>query len=305
MYVGRVADDLAIAAQGLTKQYGRVSGIVDLTLDVRRGEIFGFLGANGAGKTTTIRLIMGLLWPSSGGATVLGMDPWRDGIAARIRIGYLPGELRLYEQMTGLKLLQRLAAAYPSPPIHREALLDRLDLRGEVLARKLRTLSRGTKQKVGLVQALSHDPDLIVLDEPTEGLDPVMRLELKRILHEARGRGRTVFYSTHNLAEAQDMCDRVGIVRANRLVAVEEVRALAARRIHHVEVEFAGEPPVAALRALPGVTLDEISGRRVRLRAGGDVVPLLRLLAEAAPVQLEVRGATLEDLFLHYYEARP
>ncbi len=298
-------DELAISTRGLTKHYGRVPGILDLALAVRRGEMFGFLGANGAGKTTTIRLLMGLLRPGAGQASVLGLDPWREGVAARARLGYLPGELRLYETMTGHQLLDRLAAPYPAPPARRGELLERLGLPPDALARKVRTFSRGMKQKLGLVQALAHDPELIVLDEPSEGLDPMVRFELKAILREARARGRTVFYSTHNLAEAEQMCDRVGIVRASRLVAVEEVHALAARRIHRVEVEFADSVAAAALSALPGVTIEEAAEHRVRLRATGDLGALLRALAATPLVQLEVRGPTLEDLFLHYYQESP
>ncbi len=293
--------EAAIHTRGLTKRYGRTLGIDDLDLEVRRGEIFGFLGANGAGKTTTIRLLMGLLHPSAGGATVLGADPWRDGPAVRARMGYLPGELCLYEHMTGAQLLDRLGGLYPAPPSRRDALLERLGLGADALRRKARTYSHGMKQKLGLVLALQHDPELAVLDEPTEGLDPVVRAALRAVLRDARERGRTVFYSTHNLAEAEDMCDRVAIVRGGRMVVVEDVHALAARRWHRVEVEFADGAPVEALAALAGVTVEEWDGARVRLRATGDVAPLLAVLAAHRPLRLQVHGATVEDLFLEYY----
>jgi ABC-2 type transport system ATP-binding protein len=294
----------AIRTEKLTKHYGKTVGIEDLALEVRGGEIFGFLGANGAGKTTTLRLLMGLLRPTAGGASVLGKDPWRDGVRVREHIGYLPGELRLYGHLTGAQTLDRLGALYPAPPALRAELCRRLELPGEALARKTSTYSRGMKQKLGLILALQHDPELLVLDEPTEGLDPMMRVELKTVLRAARDRGRTIFFSTHNLAEAEEMCDRVGIVRGGKLVAVEAVSDLAARRLHRVEVEFTDGVPGEALGALAGVTVEEHEGRRVRLRAAGDLAPLLKLLGEQRLAGLEIHGTTIEDLFLEHYRAK-
>jgi ABC-2 type transport system ATP-binding protein len=233
----------AIATEGLTKHYGskwpslrRVPGpgpvraLDDLTIVVRTGEIFGFLGPNGAGKSTAIRLLLGYLHPTAGAAHVLGLDVATAGAHLRGRIGYLPGGIALYAGLTGVQLLDYLAAFYVRPPSLRADLVERLELSRRDLGRPIRDYSRGMRQKIGIVQALQHDPELAILDEPSEGLDPLMQRAFYAILDERKAAGRTVFFSSHVLSEVERVCDRVAIIRAGRLVALERVGALLARR---------------------------------------------------------------------------
>src|SRR5262245_60272167 len=211
----------AIGAERLTKFYGEARGILELDLEVREGEIFGFLGPNGAGKTTTIRMLLNLIRPSSGRAAVLGLDTRREAVAIRRRIGYLPGDLRLYERLTGRELLEyfghlRGLGGLGDGP----ALADRLDVQ---IDRPVQELSRGNRQKVGLLQAFMHRPDLLILDEPTSGLDPLIQQVFYDLVREATAEGRTVFLSSHNLAEVQHVADRVALVKEGKLVLVETV----------------------------------------------------------------------------------
>ena len=251
----------ALKTDGLTKLYGHarrgplsrggeVPALTDLSIRVNVGEIFGFLGPNGAGKSTTIRLMLGFLHPSAGRAEVLGLDSQRDSVRIRGRVGYLPGGIALYDGMTGLDLLDYLGQLYGRKPIRRPELLDRLELSERTLDRPVRDYSRGMRQKIGIVQALQHDPELAILDEPTEGLDPLMQRAFYEVLDELRAAGRTIFFSSHVLSEVERVCDRVAIVRAGRLVALEDVTALLARRKRHVELRVHGRlPDLTGLRA--------------------------------------------------------
>ncbi|MFN8122231.1 MAG: ABC transporter ATP-binding protein [Thermoleophilia bacterium] len=292
--------DAVIEAQELTKRYrGGARGVTGLTLAVGRGEVFGFLGPNGAGKSTTIRLMLDLLRPTSGHVRVLGLDPRRDGVAVRARLGYVPGDLRLYERLTGGELLAYLARLRGMDGTgDAAALAARFDLD---LTRPIRALSRGNRQKVGLVQAFMHRPDLLVLDEPTSGLDPLMQRTFGELVRETAANGGTVFLSSHVLSEVQHLAGRVGLIRDGRLELVEDVEALRARARSRVEVTFADPPPPGALDDIPGVVETGREGNRVLLRLEGDADALVKRLAGHTVRAIDAHEADLEDIFLSRY----
>jgi ABC-2 type transport system ATP-binding protein len=289
-----------IETHRLSKRYGRELGpaLADLDLAVEAGEIFGFLGPNGAGKSTTIRLLLGFLHPTSGGATVLGHDIDHGSVEIRRRTGYLPGGIAFWDGLTGERLLDELARMSGRAPVRRADLLDRLEL-ADAMDRPVRDYSRGMRQKLGIIQALQHDPELAILDEPSEGLDPLMQRAFYEILEELRGAGRTIFFSSHVLSEVERICDRVAIVRHGRLVALEDVAALLARRKRNVELRFTGDPP--SLDEVPGVTEVHVSGDRLSCRLEGDVGPFLAAMAFARIHDLTIEPARLEDAFLEFY----
>jgi ABC-2 type transport system ATP-binding protein len=308
----------AIETIGLTKQYGglaspfalpgrpRVAGIralEDLTIDVRQGEIFGFLGPNGAGKSTAIRLLLGFLQPTAGRASALGFDTVRDSVEIRRRVGYLPGGIAFWDNLSGERLLDELADLSGRPPIRRAALLDRLELGAATMRRPVRDYSRGMRQKMGIIQALQHDPELAILDEPSEGLDPLMQRAFYGILDDLRRDGRTIFFSSHVLSEVERVCDRVAIIRVGRLVALEEVPALLARRKRNVELRLVGPPP--ALDGVPGVTEIATGEGWLTCRLEGDVGPFLAAIAGSVIHDLTIEPARLEEAFLEFYESNP
>ena len=303
----------AIETRGLTKHYGRrgpaiggrghgadvVRALEDVSITVREGEIFGFLGPNGAGKSTMIRVLLGFLHPTAGGANVLGLDVNRDSVEIRRRVGYLPGGVALYDSLTGEDQLDYMAALAGRPPVRRADLLDRLELSRRTLARKVRDYSRGMRQKIGLVQALQHDPELAILDEPTEGLDPLMQRVFYGVLDELQADGRTIFFSSHILSEVERVCDRVAIVRRGRLVAVEEIEELLAHRKRNVEMRLAG--PAPALEAVPGISGVAVTDGRLTCQLEGDMRPFLGAIAGAPITDLTVEPAHLEEAFLEFY----
>jgi ABC-2 type transport system ATP-binding protein len=293
-----------IETEGLTKDYGHaVRALVDLSIEIRPGEIFGFLGPNGAGKTTAIRLLLGFLRPTAGRASVLGLDAGRDSVAIRRRVGYLPGGIALYDTLTGLALLDYLADLYGRSAARRAELVDRLELSAATLRRPLRDYSRGMRQKIGIVQALQHDPELAILDEPTEGLDPLMQRAFYDILDDLRVAGRTIFLSSHVLAEVERVCDRVAIVRQGRLVALEDVAALLARRRRHVELRVRGAAP--SLAGVPGVSGVVVREGHLSCDLEGDVAPFLAALASVDVADLTIEPAHLEEAFLELYAEAP
>jgi ABC-2 type transport system ATP-binding protein len=292
-----------IEIRGLTKRYGHEAGppaLADLDLEVREGEIFGFLGPNGAGKSTAIRLLLGFLHPTAGGATVLGHDIGHGSVEIRRRVGYLPGGIAFWDGLTGERLLDELAAMSGRAPTRRADLLDRLELDAATLKRPVRDYSRGMRQKLGIVQALQHDPELAILDEPSEGLDPLMQRSFYAILDELRAAGRTIFFSSHVLSEVERVCDRVAIIRHGRLVALEEVAALIARRKRNVEMRLVG--PTPQLDGVPGVTDLHVDGQLVTCRLDGDVGPFLAALHGLDVRDLTIEPARLEEAFLEFYE---
>jgi len=297
----RVEDAPAIETLGLSKTYsGGTRALVDLDLRVERGEVFGYLGPNGAGKSTTIRLFLGLIRPTAGRAALLGRDTQRDGVAARRIVGYLPGDLRLADRLTGSEQLDSLARLRGSvDPRLRDALCERLEV---VLDRPIRQLSRGNRQKIGIVQAFMHRPELVVLDEPSAGLDPLLQAEMRTLLRESAAAGATVFLSSHSLDEVQHVADRVGIIRAGRLTDVDAVEALRERALRHVTVTFAESVDPGALARLEGVRVVRVDGPVVSLSAPETAMDaLLKTIAPHSVRDFVSEPADLEEIFLELY----
>lgn len=292
-------DDFAIDTENLTKFYKKQRGIVELSLSVHRGEVFGFLGPNGAGKTTTIRLLLGLLRPTDGSASVFGFDIVKDSVEIRHRCGYLPGELVLYENMTGANLLQYMASLRGGVSLSfAEELAERLDCD---LSRPIRTLSRGNKQKIGLIQALMHQPELLVLDEPTSGLDPLVQHEFYNIIAEASASGQTVFLSSHNLPEVERVCHRAGIIREGRLIAIEEIANLKERALRRLEIHIEGAVDKNTFRAVPGIRNLQWENSIMRCEIMGSLDPLIKVLAQYNVTNLISHEPHLEEIFMAFY----
>ncbi len=284
----------------LTKCYGRKRGIEALSLSVGAGEIFGFLGPNGAGKTTTIRTLLDLLHPTSGRARVFGLDSHRDSRMIRARLGNLPGEFSYESHMTGRELLRLFAQLRGMQGLgNAHVLAERFEAD---LSRPLRELSRGNRQKVGLIQALFHEPELLILDEPTGGLDPLMQEEFLALVAEQRERGTTVFLSSHELDEVERVCDRVGIIRDGRLVGVEDVQEMRGRAYRNVTVRFRQPVEARAFELLGGVESVEVDGTTLRFRVLGDLDAMIKAIARHPVADLEIARPTLEELFLSYYD---
>ena len=289
----------ALRIEGLVKDYGHVHAVRGIDLEVGRGEVFGFLGPNGAGKTTTIRCVLDLLHPTTGRIEVLGLDPRRDGVAARGRVAYVPGELRLPERLTAAELVEsigRLRGGLDSS--RREELATRLGLD---LGRRMRDLSSGNRRKVALLLAFLTDAELLVLDEPTNGLDPLMQHEFLQLVREARDEGRTVFLSSHSLSEVQRAADRVAVLRAGKIVALGTVEELRGRARQRVEVWFAGDPPAAELAGLAGLADATLDDHRLTAVLSGPIQPLLEVLARHQVRSMLVEEPDLEDAFLDLY----
>ena len=288
-----------IVVEGLTKSYGAERGVIDLSFAVAPGEVFGYLGPNGAGKTTTIRTLLDFIRPTAGRARIFDLDSTVGSIEIHRRTGYLPGELALYERMTAADYLTHFAALRGGVDwgdVRR--LAERLDLRLET---RIRSLSHGNKQKVGLVQAFMHRPELLVLDEPTTGLDPLVQQEFHTMIAEARLGGSTVFLSSHVMPEVERLCDRVGIIREGRLVAVEDVGDLKARAIRTLDIRFARPVPGEAFAGLPGVQRIEVQGDLVHLTVAGHLDAVVKAAARYEVVDITSNEPTLEQVFLTFY----
>jgi ABC-2 type transport system ATP-binding protein len=292
----------AISIHGLSKLYGKFTAVRDLQLEVSEGEIFGFLGLNGAGKTTTIRILLDLLRPSGGRALIFGHDCQSDGIEARSNVGYLPGEMGIYSHLTGVDVLDFLAGLqrHRADKSRRRELQERLELPDSDLRRKLREYSTGMKRKLGLIQAFESDPPLLILDEPTEGLDPLMQESFYQLLADTQRRGRTVFMSSHVLSEVERVCQRIAVLRKGELVllaSVGETRRLAPRVVH---VSFSAGVEVAAVFPA-GVEVVEQNPQTWKLRVEGAMGPLLKVLAELPVLDIEIQEQRLEDVLIRYY----
>lgn len=287
-----------VITENLTKFYGHSRGVSGLNLEIRSGEVFGFLGPNGAGKTTTIRLLLDLIRPSSGRATLFGLDSRKESVAIRRRTGYLPGEFLFYDHLTGREFLEYFASLRHGVDGSRvEELAERL---GSDLSRPLNDLSHGSKQKIGLVQAFMSNPELLILDEPTSGLDPLVQQEFYRLVDEMRAAGRTVFLSSHVLPEVERVCDRVGIVREGELVAVEDVAAIKDKAVRRIEVTFGSDVTVEDFATLPISEVD-VSARRLRCSVQGSIDPLVKALARFEVVDFISHEPSLEEVFLALY----
>jgi len=291
----------ALRITRLVKDYGRVHAVRGIDLEVRHGEVFGFLGPNGAGKTTTIRCILDLLRPTSGVIEVLGLDPRRDGVNVRQLVAYVPGELRLPERQTGRQLVGAIARLRGGLDLTRtKDLADRLGLD---LSRRLRDLSSGNRRKVALLLAFASDAEVMVLDEPTNGLDPLMQHEFLQLVREARNAGTTVFLSSHVLSEVQRAADRVAVLREGKIVASGTVDELRGRARQRVDVWFVDAAPAEELAALPGLENQVVEGRRFAAVLSGPIQPLLEVLARHPVATMLVEEPDLEEAFLDLYEA--
>ncbi len=296
-----------IETRNITKSYGTARGVQNLNLSVEEGEVFGFLGPNGAGKTTTIRLLLDLISPNQGQIFLFGQQVTRQSVELHSEIGYLPGELRLYEKMTGRQLLNHMGRYQQGKaPVRQQELLDALDLSSKVLRRPIRSYSQGMKRKIGIVQAMQHDPRLLILDEPSEGLDPLMQQNFYEQIRAYRDRGGTVFMSSHILPEVEEVCDRVGLIRDGKMVAVETVEDLHQQRVRRLKLTTAQPLDKPSLLTLlgPGVTLRSQEGTEVLLFVTGTVSlkALLGKLAQIDIVDMTFEHAKLEDFFLQHYK---
>ena len=289
-----------ITTTNLSKCYGPVAALTDVSLAVPAGSIYGFLGPNGAGKTTAIRCLLGFIKPSAGSARVHGHDAWRDGVAARRDLGYLVAPDAFYPDMTGIAQLDYLARLSGREPVQRDLLLDALDLHADALKRRIGSYSKGMKQKLALTAAFQHDPAVLILDEPTDGLDPLIQRAFEDVLRDLHERGRTIFMSSHDLAEVERTCERVAVVRGGRLVAEETVAGLTRRHRRTARVTFADGVP-DALNRVPGVTVGTRDGCRVDLVIDHNLNPLLAFLANHEISDLTVAPPSLEDIFMSFY----
>jgi ABC-2 type transport system ATP-binding protein len=292
---------IAIQAQGLIKNYGRVPALRGVELSVRQGEIFGFLGPNGAGKTTTIRCLLDLIRPNGGSLQVLGIDPQKDPVAVRQRTGYLPGELRLDDSFTvetALRYFNSLRSGKADWKYVR-SLAERIDLD---LKMRVKNLSKGNKQKVGVVLALMHRPELLLLDEPTAGLDPLVQQEVLGLVAGAQADGATIFFSSHILSEVQQIAERVGIIRQGVVVEVAETETLINRSLRRVYLRFRQPVEIEKLTAIPGVTvLSQADGLSLALQVEGEMDALIKALAAYPVLDFDTERPTLEEIFLAYY----
>ncbi len=293
----------AITTSRLTKYYGDTAGIIDLDLEVRVGEVFGFLGPNGSGKSTTIRTLLHLLHPSSGSGEILGLDITAQSAEIRARVGYLPGDLAMYDDMTAGQLFQYFGSLRG---VDVAASADRLSTRLQLdVSRRIGSYSTGNRQKVAIVQAFMHRPELLILDEPTTGLDPLMQLEFFEMVDEVRAEGRTVFLSSHILPEVERLADRVGIVREARLVTVQSVAGLRARARRSLELVFTVPVDPADFEVLPSVRHCESThgGRGVILTVEGSLGEVMSAAGRHTIESIHTREGDLEEAFLAFYQA--
>jgi len=295
--------EAAIATSGLTKDFGSGRGLFGLDLEVRQGEVFGFLGPNGAGKSTTMRLLLDLIRPTAGSARVLGLDAVADSLTIRRRVGFLPGDWALYPKLTGRAVLDYLARLRGGvDPRLRDSLAERFDAD---LDRPLHELSTGNRQKLGLIQAFMHEPELLILDEPIAGLDPLVQQSFHALLGEVSAQGRTVFLSSHTLSEVERVTQRLAILREGRVVVVDSLENLRKVAVQRLEIEFAESVPASAFQALPGVTEATGNGRTVTVSFAGSADAVVKAAAAHEVRAIRPGEEDLEDIFLRYYRAEP
>jgi ABC-2 type transport system ATP-binding protein len=289
----------AIRISGLTKDYGASRGLFDLDLEIDEGEVFGFLGPNGAGKTTTIRLLMGLIHPTRGSAGIFGLDSRAQAVEVKRHAGYVPGELPQFGGLRGSEIVAYMAGLRGGVDASRvERICERFDLD---LGQRFREYSRGNKQKLAILLGFMHDPRLLILDEPTGGLDPLNQMEFYGMCREHKETGATIFLSSHILSEVERISDRVGIIRAGRLVRTARLHELHEIHFHQVEILFAGAVPLEQIRAAQGVDRVEVDDHRVRCIVRGKFEPLMKALRDADVVDFSSHEPSLEEVFLTYY----
>lgn len=312
----QIAQDVILRVEGLTKTYGReyrigsrkigrssVKAVDNVSFSVHKGEIFGFLGPNGAGKSTAMRTIMGYLKSQQGTVKILGLDYKRDALAIRKRIGYLPGDVALYDNFTGEELIEFFGTFRP---IDRMLLKKLRSLFKVDLTQKIGSLSTGNRQQVALIAVMASNPDLLLLDEPSSGLDPLMAARLHKLLRELQAQGKTIFLSSHDLAEVQKICDRVGIIRKGRMIVIEKVETLLEKSLQEMQIEFENTtitPALADLREIPNVVTVQKNSKngKFHLKVTGDINDLLRTLMTFRVKRLTLTDSSLEEVFLHYY----
>jgi ABC-2 type transport system ATP-binding protein len=289
-----------IATSGLSKDYGAGRGLFELDMEVQPGEVFGFLGPNGAGKSTTIRLLLDLIRPTAGSARVLGLAVGSDSLEIRRRVGFLPGDLAVYPKLTGRVVLDYLARLRGGvAPGVRDSLAERFEAE---LDRPLRELSTGNRQKIGLIQAFMHEPELLILDEPIAGLDPLVQRSFHALLGEVSAQGRTVFLSSHSLSEVERVTHRLAILRHGRLVVIDSLQNLRKVAVQRLEIEFAAPVDPASFRALPGVTQVTAEGQTVTIGFEGSADAVVKAAAAHEVLAVRPRDDDLEDIFLRYYQ---
>ena len=290
----------AILTEDLTKHYGEVRAVEDLNLEISQGEIFGFLGPNGAGKTTTMRTILDLIRPTSGRASILGLDSHEHAVEIRRHIGYVPGDLALYPNLTGKELLTYFANLRGGVDWgYVDELAERLD---SDLSKKIGDLSSGNRQKIGVIQAFMNKPEVLILDEPSIGLDPLMQRQFQAMMREVSAEGRTVFLSSHTLSEVQRAADRVGIIREGRLVAVEYVADLKSKAMRRVEFQFDSPVDASVFEVVPGARDVMVEDHRAVIAFEGPMDTLLKVVTERYQVaDMSIQEADLEEIFLAYY----
>lgn len=295
--------DAVISVSKLSKRYGssNVYALKDLTIHVNKGEVYGFLGPNGAGKSTTIRTLLNLIQPSGGKATILGKDIVKDSVDIRRSLGYLSGDFEAYEKMTGKQFLDYMDDLQP---LKRKKRVNELaDMFKINLHKKIGELSKGNRQKIGIVQAFMHEPEVFILDEPTDGLDPLMQETFYSLVKDLQTKGATLFISSHNLAEVRKMCDRVGIIRDGKLVSESAISELALEASQTFTITFAGKVPFADLKKIKTVKkLKKDGADKVTLHVHGELAPLFSLLSKHKVVTLSTRELNLEEEFMKYYE---
>lgn len=300
--MSEVQNDPVMVLKNVTKTYGRSRGISDVSLTIQKGDVFGFLGPNGAGKSTTINTILDLLYANSGSITIFGLDSHKDSVEIRKRIGYLSGDMATDPSLTGKQYLEYAASLHGSvDPKRVEELIHRLRCETK---KKIKSLSRGNRQKIGLVAALMHDPELLILDEPTSGLDPLVQNEFNQIVRERKAEGKTTFMSSHVLSEVQAVCDEVGFIRDGKLLTVSKLEDLMEQAPRKVNVLYGSTPPDSQLRTLKGVSDVKKTGNRREFVFRGKYNELLRVLAAKPIRDLQVVEYPLDELFMEYYQSK-
>lgn len=294
----------AIETVELSKRYSgaKTYALTNLSLKVESGEVYGFLGANGAGKSTTIRTLLNFIQPTRGSATIMGNNIVKDSVAVKRDVGYLAGEVALYRKMTGRHFLKYMAAL--QPPKHREYVRHLAEAFHADLGRPLSDLSKGNRQKIGVIQAFMHEPAVLILDEPTSGLDPLMQEVFYNEVKTAKARGAAVFVSSHNMAEVQRMCDRVGFIREGKLVAEQSIADLTATAAQTFDITFADTAPLVDLQHVKHLTIKSLAPNRITVHVQGDLRPLLQVLARSRVKRLDKPEVNLEEEFLHFYEQK-